>query len=216
MFLPVVLAFVDFPCLFRGPSTSWNLTLNFTKPHTKSLFWQSRFLLMLPLLCRSVTKELQGTGADTSSDTQPSTTRRVRTCSSQSPASSTALASFTSTESQVGWSVQQFSRGLQSKGQMNHCVVVWCRLEYMPAKRECHLWSGFEVPSPWLHPQRWKDCRVAEVRAGNPCPGRSYLHWLIVMYWLNHHTIVSTGLYILKAQLPYSFKYEGPDVFVFY
>lgn len=156
---------------------------------------------MLPLFCRSVTKELWGTGADTSSDTQPPTTRLVQTCSSQSPASSTAHASFTSTESQVGWSVQQFGRRLQSKGQMNYRRVVCCRLEYMPAKRECHLWSGFTLPSPWLYPQRWKDCRGAEVRAGNVCPGRSYLQCFIWMFWLN--TIVSTGVYILKAQLPY-------------
>lgn len=60
------------------------------------------FLLILTLLYNSVTTEQWGTGADTSSDSQPQKTRPVQTWSSQSPASSTAPASPTSTESQVG------------------------------------------------------------------------------------------------------------------
>lgn len=65
------------------------------------------FLLMLSLLCSSVTKEQQGTGADISSASQPRKTWPVQSWSSQSPASSTAPALPTSTQSQVGWSAQQ-------------------------------------------------------------------------------------------------------------
>lgn len=61
---------------------------------------------LLSLTYSSVTKVQHETGVDTSSGPQPQKTLSVQNWSSQSPASPTAPASHTSTESQVGPSVQ--------------------------------------------------------------------------------------------------------------